>query len=666
MDSVGRLQISFQQGTVLHINFKGKSHKVSVVEETRDFTNWEIQERSKFNHAEYEDIGNKENEDKDGMQVDEENGEDAEDSCSENDASSDEHGEEGYKHTPVIVSGCHSRMRDEGTSFSGETKVSETFNGEAVWPKEKRWLRILFRRGSETVKGANIVLKNERVGDKIIRVSLALAEEGAQVEGTRREKETEGGDVKGRRRTGKKGWVKAIIKSEQPDIVGLQETKCNLVDDSWVEDRLLDGRHGLVEIPMGGRKFTRVSDDGMKFMVGARNDGEDEESVILVICLANLEFGGTVEDSTTNLRRRESGDIIRGSYEAGVMCFGTNGDMIARLLEFLKRKRKEKEASIFKVDFEKAYDSINWKFLLNIIRMGFGTKWYRWVETFLRSSTMSVLVNGSPSEEFGLERGVRQGDPLSPFLFILAAKGLNAIVSEAVEKGIFTGVKVGENKVVVSHLQYADDTIFLGEWNKDNAKSRMCILKCFEEVSGLRVNYNKSKLYGIGVEDRELSDMARWMGCGIGEFPFMYLGLSIGENMRRINDWKVMVDKFKSRLADWKAKTMSFGGRLTLVKSVIGSLPLYYFLMFRVPLSVIKQLERIRKKFFWGGAGEGNKLSWVKWEFVIASFGLGGLNIGSLRAKNLALLGKWWWRFKNEGRNLWVNVIKSIHGASGG
>ncbi|GKD51601.1 reverse transcriptase domain, reverse transcriptase zinc-binding domain protein [Tanacetum coccineum] len=172
-----------------------------------------------------------------------------------------------------------------------------------------------------------------------------------------------------------------------------------------------------------------------------------------------------------------------------------------------------------------------------------------------------------------------------------AAEGLNAIVSEAVEKGIFRGVKVGENKVVVSHLQFADDTIFFGEWNKDNAKSLMCILKCFEEVSGLRVNYYKSKLYGIGVKDRDLSDMARWMGCGVGEFPFTYLGLPIGER---------------------------------------------------------------------------KKLSWVKWESLIASFGLGGLNIGSLRAKNLALLGKWWWRFKNEGGDLWVRVIKSIHGASGG
>ncbi|GJX34178.1 sodium/calcium exchanger NCL2-like protein [Tanacetum coccineum] len=116
-----------------------------------------------------------------------------------------------------------------------------------------------------------------------------------------------------------------------------------------------------------------------------------------------------------------------------------------------------------------------------------------------KSATMSILVNGSPTKEFCLERGVRQGDPLSSFLFILAAECLNAIVKEAVYKRIFRGVRVGVNRVMVSHLQYADDTIFFGQWSKENARSLMCILKCFEEVSELRVNYNKSKLYGWGL-----------------------------------------------------------------------------------------------------------------------------------------------------------------------
>ncbi|GKC96258.1 reverse transcriptase domain, reverse transcriptase zinc-binding domain protein [Tanacetum coccineum] len=136
-----------------------------------------------------------------------------------------------------------------------------------------------------------------------------------------------------------------------------------------------------------------------------------------------------------------------------------------------------------------------------------------------------------PKEEFILERGVRQGDPLSPFLFILTAEGLNALVSEAVEKCIFKGLVVCANRVVVSHLQYADDTMFFGEWSKENTKALMCILKCFEEVSGLKVNYNNSKLFSIGVSVSDIEEMARWMSCSMGEFPFTYLGLLIGDHM---------------------------------------------------------------------------------------------------------------------------------------
>ncbi|GKA60292.1 reverse transcriptase domain, reverse transcriptase zinc-binding domain protein, partial [Tanacetum coccineum] len=206
-----------------------------------------------------------------------------------------------------------------------------------------------------------------------------------------------------------------------------------------------------------------------------------------------------------NVVAEEQNAFIRGRYIL-------DGVLIAnKSMQFLKKK-KEKEN-------------------------GLGEEWCKWVEVCHKSSSMSILVNGLPSKEFGLERGVRQGDPLSPFLFTLAVEGLNAIMNKAVSNGIFRGVKVGRNNVMVSHLQYADDTTLFGEWNKENAKSLMCILKCLEEVSGLRVNYNKSKLYRIGVNEIELADMVRSMGCGIGEFPFMYLGLSIRENMRRTNAW---------------------------------------------------------------------------------------------------------------------------------
>ncbi|GJZ27857.1 putative RNA-directed DNA polymerase, eukaryota, reverse transcriptase zinc-binding domain protein [Tanacetum coccineum] len=186
---------------------------------------------------------------------------------------------------------------------------------------------------------------------------------------------------------------------------------------------------------------------------------------------------------------------------------------------------------------------------------------------------------------------------------------------------------------MVSHLQYADDTIIFGKWSRRNARNIMGILKCYEEVAGLKINLRKSKLYEVGVDRQEVDNMARFMGCGVGDFPFTYLGLPIGVNMRRTSAWYMVIEKFKSRLSEWKAKTISFGGRLTLVKSILGSLPLYYFSKFRVPSYVISALERIRKKLSWGGIGDGKRR---------------------------------WWRFNVEKDALWRRVVCSIYGYEGG
>jgi len=126
--------------------------------------------------------------------------------------------------------------------------------------------------------------------------------------------------------------------------------------------------------------------------------------------------------------------------------------------------RLKKELMLFKVDFEKAYDSFDWGYLDAVMeRMSFPVLWRKWIRECVCTATASVLVNGSPTEEFSLHRGLRQGDPLSPFLFLLAVEGLHSLMKAMIDNHLFSGYSVGvDSSVVVSHLQFADDTLLIG------------------------------------------------------------------------------------------------------------------------------------------------------------------------------------------------------------
>lgn len=134
--------------------------------------------------------------------------------------------------------------------------------------------------------------------------------------------------------------------------------------------------------------------------------------------------------------------------------------------------------------------------------------------------------------EFEMEKGVKQGDLLSPFLFIISMEGLNITMKTTCQKGIFHGIKIPYSETLISHLFYANDVIFVGEWSQDNIKNLSRVLRCFQVASGLKVNFNKSRVFGIEVD---MSDVTRWvapLGCQLASLPFTYLGVPMGANMK--------------------------------------------------------------------------------------------------------------------------------------
>lgn len=125
-------------------------------------------------------------------------------------------------------------------------------------------------------------------------------------------------------------------------------------------------------------------------------------------------------------------------------------------------KRRKIPRLFFKVDFSKAYDSVNWKFLEDMMQgFNFCDKWRRWIKACVETASAAVLVNDSPCGEFKLKKGLRQDDPISPFLYLIVAEGLGMLTNKAVELGLLKPAVIGRKNVAVSHLQYADDTVFL-------------------------------------------------------------------------------------------------------------------------------------------------------------------------------------------------------------
>jgi mannosylglycoprotein endo-beta-mannosidase len=156
----------------------------------------------------------------------------------------------------------------------------------------------------------------------------------------------------------------------------------------------------------------------------------------------------------------------------------------------------------------------------------------------------------------------------------LAADGLNVLIEAVVEQNLFTGYSVGDqDSVVVSHLQFADDTLLLGVKSWANVRAMQAVLVLFETMSGLNVNFNKSMLVGVKIFDSWLGEAASVLHCRVGKIHFLYLGLPIGGDPRRLTFLDPVVTRLKTRLSGWKNRFLSFGGRLVLLKSVLTSLP---------------------------------------------------------------------------------------------
>jgi hypothetical protein len=318
-----------------------------------------------------------------------------------------------------------------------------------------------------------------------------------------------------------------------------------------------------------------------------------------------------------------------------------------------------------KLDIEKAYDHVNWDFLLYMLRRcGFGERWCSWIVHCISSVRFSVLVNGTPTGFFSSSLGLRQGDPLSPLLFVIVMEALSKLFSITVQRGFLSGFSVGSgsNGVInISHLLFAGDTLVFCGANPDHLHYLRLLFLSFEAFSGLKINLAKLVLVLVGYVNN-MDELASILGCRVSSLPLKYLGLPLGAPFKAKSCWDEVVGKIERWLASWKRLYLSKGDRVTLIKSTLSNLPTYFFPLFPISSSVASCIEKLHRDFLWGGIGEEFKYHLVSWSKVCSPISEGGLGIRNVRIFNKALLGKWLWRYAHKREAWWKSVVDAKYG----
>ena len=236
-------------------------------------------------------------------------------------------------------------------------------------------------------------------------------------------------------------------------------------------------------------------------------------------------------------------------------------------------------------------------------KMGFRLKWMGWMWRCISIAKFSVLVNGVPTGFFSSTKGLRQGDPLSPYLFVMGMEVLSVLIRRAIEEGFLLGCRIRGRKgteMNISHLFVADDTFFFCEAKKEHLTHLSWTLFWFEVASGLRINLAKSEIILVG-EVEEVDVLAVELGCRVGSLPSSYLGLPLGAPNKSLSAWDGVEERVRRRLALWKRQYISKGGRITLIKSTMASMPIYQMSLFQMPKVVARRLEKLQRDFLWEG-----------------------------------------------------------------
>jgi len=332
-------------------------------------------------------------------------------------------------------------------------------------------------------------------------------------------------------------------------------------------------------------------------------------------------------------------------------------DNFMHVQNLIKELHSSKNPGLFlKLDISKAFDSVGWAYLIEVLTaIGFGTMWRDWICLTLASSSSRVLLNGDPGTAFWHNRGLRQGDPLSPMLFILAIDPLQRIFAKAALSGILTPIRSRTVRCRIS--LYADDAGVFVTPNKEELAAVKAILDCFGKASGLVTNVDKSEIFPVQCGEIDLDDVLTAFPAKLASFPGKYLGLPLHFRRLRKVDFQPLFDKIAGKLPGWYGKNIARPGRIALAKSVLMATAVYHSTAIPLNKWARNQITKIARNFVWAGdegehAAQGKAL--VNWKTVCRPKALGGLGMTDLGCSGRALRLRWPWLQWTDPSRTWA------------
>ncbi|GMI97498.1 hypothetical protein HRI_003419100 [Hibiscus trionum] len=292
--------------------------------------------------------------------------------------------------------------------------------------------------------------------------------------------------------------------------------------------------------------------------------------------------------------------------------------------------------------------------------MGFASEWVSLVLRCIKMVSYSVVINGSVGDSFVPSRGLRQGDPLSPFLFLICSEGLSSLLRHSSSIDNIIGIRITRGAPLISHLFFADDTFIFCEASTRGAIKITDILqiyaRCLEQV----INMEKSSIFfSSNVLEDTASDVRRILGVRHNIKPEKYLGLPLIVGRNRRKAFMALRDRFIKSLSIRCVRVLSQGGKEVFIKSILQAIPIYSMSCFLLSKSFCHELEQIIARFWWHHSQDRRGIHWCSWPDLCITKDSRGLGFRDFAKFNVALLAKQGWRLIQNPSSLVARLLRA-------